>query len=83
MYQNIIEKDKKTTVLLISTREKWHYLAVTKLSALFRNLQKIFIIWIVSIPLELKKKNLIFMKKFEEVCKNHKYCEEIVTKETR
>ena len=23
------------------------------------------------------------MKKFEEVCKNHKYCEEIVTKETR
>ena len=72
--QNMMKSVKKKVILLMITDgKKWHYLAVKKLSALFRGVTSNHVgdfyclNWLHSYGTEIK------LKKNENVCKNHDY----------
>lgn len=83
MYQNIIEKDKKNYCIIDFHQRKMTLLSCNKTISIVQKSSEDFyhLNCLHSFRTEEKKPN--FYEKFEEVCKNHKYCEEIVTKETR
>ena len=69
-----LKRENQVFLLMITDGEKWHYLAVKKLSPLFRGLTSKHdgdFYWLNCFHSIRKEKNL---NKHKNVCKNHDYC---------